>query len=398
VPLSVSTASTARAAGVGCPSRSGSTSTRAPSRSAWCTRSPSTAPRSQGRPVVTSSAASVSGSRCRCATPRTTGTSVSSARAPVCCARRSRASPVCAGTRARPCGPPSSRARSCPTRRPGTSGSPPGCSTSPSGATTPSPSSPPTASRSASAPRRATAGSARTAAGGRAASGTSAARAADWPSGCGTSGSGTRPARHPRAQTDEAEVTIWLWSPEASPMDLRFYHDGMGQDTYPEQLEASTSPTRTTSPAFGTPYGIARTSELLFWAHEPRRRPPSGDGRAGGRCARRRSSSTRPAPRQGRRLREAVRPRRPVHPAKAKIEDHLDFLFTYYQATRWRAALVRLLGLRRHHAHLRPEAGTSGATTSAATPGTTRSSRPTCGSGTPSCAPGAPTSSASPRR
>ncbi|NUT26613.1 MAG: Tat pathway signal sequence domain protein, partial [Streptomyces sp.] len=39
------------------------------------------------------------------------------------------------------------------------------------------------------------------------------------------------------AHSDAAEVTMWLWSPEAQPMDLRFYHDGMGQDTYPEQLE-----------------------------------------------------------------------------------------------------------------------------------------------------------------
>ena len=62
-------------------------------------------------------------------------------------ARRSRASPVCAATPARPYGPRRSRGRSCPTRPPGTSGSPPGCSTSPSGATTRSASCPPTASR-----------------------------------------------------------------------------------------------------------------------------------------------------------------------------------------------------------------------------------------------------------
>ena len=61
---------------------------------------------------------------------------------------------------------------------------------------------------------------------------------------------------------------MWLWSPEAQPMDLRFYHDGMGQDTYPEQLEGLNITYEDYEPGFGTPYGIARTSELLFWAHE----------------------------------------------------------------------------------------------------------------------------------
>ena len=69
------------------------------------------------------------------------------------------------------------------------------------------------------------------------------------------------------AHTDEAEVTLWLWSPEAQPMDLRFYHDGMGQETYPEQLEGLNITYEDYEPGFGTPYGIARTSELLFWAN-----------------------------------------------------------------------------------------------------------------------------------
>ena len=38
------------------------------------------------------------------------------------------------------------------------------------------------------------------------------------------------------ADKDNGEVTLWLWAPRAQPMDLRFYHDGMGQDTYAEQL------------------------------------------------------------------------------------------------------------------------------------------------------------------
>ncbi|MFI6513360.1 Tat pathway signal sequence domain protein [Streptosporangium sp. NPDC050855] len=70
------------------------------------------------------------------------------------------------------------------------------------------------------------------------------------------------------AAGERAEVTVWLWSPDAGPMDLRFYHDGLGQDTYPEQLEGLEITYEDYEPGFGTPYGIARTTELMFWALE----------------------------------------------------------------------------------------------------------------------------------
>ncbi|MFC7530919.1 hypothetical protein [Actinoplanes sp. GCM10030250] len=64
----------------------------------------------------------------------------------------------------------------------------------------------------------------------------------------------------------QAEVTVWWWSPQAPPMDLRFYHDGMGQDTYPEQLEGLEITYEDYEPGFGSPYGVARTTELMIWA------------------------------------------------------------------------------------------------------------------------------------
>ena len=30
---------------------------------------------------------------------------------------------------------------------------------------------------------------------------------------------------------------MWMWSPDAPAMDLRFYHDGMGQDTHEKQYD-----------------------------------------------------------------------------------------------------------------------------------------------------------------
>ncbi|MFJ8955095.1 Tat pathway signal sequence domain protein [Streptomyces sp. NPDC102381] len=68
------------------------------------------------------------------------------------------------------------------------------------------------------------------------------------------------------AAEDEAQATVWMWSPRAAAMDLRFYHDGMGQDTYPEQLEGLEITYEDYEPGFGTPYGVARTTELTFWA------------------------------------------------------------------------------------------------------------------------------------
>lgn len=134
------------------------------------------------------------------------------------------------------------------------------------------------------------------------------------------------------AHTDEATVTLWLWSPEAQPMDLRFYHDGMGQDTYAEQLEGLNITYEDYEPGFGTPYGIARTSELLFWANDS---TPAAETLA------RQAQAVRVLPQLAAPPRQLIKakvfgpglyaePDRST-PAKAKIEDHLDFLFTYYK-------------------------------------------------------------------
>ncbi|MEU9342253.1 Tat pathway signal sequence domain protein [Streptomyces sp. NPDC048278] len=134
------------------------------------------------------------------------------------------------------------------------------------------------------------------------------------------------------AHTDEAEVTLWLWSPEAQPMDLRFYHDGMGQDTYAEQLEGLNITYEDYEPEFGTPYGIARTSELLFWANETTPTPEALADQV---------DAVRVLPQLTAPARQLIKakvfgpglfsePDRSTA-AKAKIEDHLDFLFTYYK-------------------------------------------------------------------
>ena len=58
------------------------------------------------------------------------------------------------------------------------------------------------------------------------------------------------------ASSRAAQLTAWLWSPEAEPMDLRHY------DTRAHGLEASYEDVQ---PGDSTPFGIARTSELTLW-------------------------------------------------------------------------------------------------------------------------------------
>jgi hypothetical protein len=58
------------------------------------------------------------------------------------------------------------------------------------------------------------------------------------------------------ASSPVAQLTAWMWSPDATAMDLRHY------DTRPHGLEASYEDVQKGD---STPYGIARTSELSLW-------------------------------------------------------------------------------------------------------------------------------------
>lgn len=69
------------------------------------------------------------------------------------------------------------------------------------------------------------------------------------------------------AASEAATLTTWLWSPDADPMDLRFYHDGLGQETYAEQLDALDITYEDFEPGFGDAHGIGRTHELELVAH-----------------------------------------------------------------------------------------------------------------------------------
>lgn len=70
------------------------------------------------------------------------------------------------------------------------------------------------------------------------------------------------------ADTDIGDITLWLYSPAAEPMDMRTYHDGLGEETYDDQLDAMRITYEDWEQGMGTPYGIARTNELYLYAFE----------------------------------------------------------------------------------------------------------------------------------
>lgn len=132
------------------------------------------------------------------------------------------------------------------------------------------------------------------------------------------------------AAGETAEVTLWLWSPDVPPMDLRFYHNGMGMETHAEELQGLEITYEDYEKGWGTPHGVARTSELTLWALEA---TPS----------RERFTELAGALRTPPRLVCA-----PAHlqtagvfgpwglpdrstPVKRQIEDQLDYLVTLYQ-------------------------------------------------------------------
>ncbi|MCP3734749.1 Tat pathway signal sequence domain protein [Sphingomonas sp. RP10(2022)] len=78
--------------------------------------------------------------------------------------------------------------------------------------------------------------------------------------------------RHPTAlhidgaAGDTAQLTAWLWSPEAPAMDLRPYHGVMGMEGYDAQNQGLSVTYEDYEPGWDDAGGIARTSELMLWA------------------------------------------------------------------------------------------------------------------------------------
>ncbi|HYC70937.1 MAG TPA: Tat pathway signal sequence domain protein, partial [Opitutaceae bacterium] len=133
------------------------------------------------------------------------------------------------------------------------------------------------------------------------------------------------------ATRDAAEVTAWLWAPDAAPMDLRSYHDGLGQDTYAKQYNGGLEITyEDYEPGFDTPEGVARTSELHLWLLEA---TPARERLAeiGSVLRTPPQLATTPAYLQACAVFGALwSPTDRSTPARAAVEDQLAFTFDYY--------------------------------------------------------------------
>ncbi|GAA4524469.1 MULTISPECIES: Tat pathway signal sequence domain protein [Nonomuraea] len=135
------------------------------------------------------------------------------------------------------------------------------------------------------------------------------------------------------AATGLATATVWLWSPSAPAMDLRFWHDGLGQDTFAEQLEGLEITYEDHEPGFGDPYGIARTHELTLRVYGA---TPAHPDLAAHAAAMNEPPLLVASPE---RIRAAGvfgdwAPPDRATPARAAIEDRLDFLFDLYARER----------------------------------------------------------------
>lgn len=131
------------------------------------------------------------------------------------------------------------------------------------------------------------------------------------------------------AASDTATATVWLWSPSAGAMDLRFYHDGLGQLTFADQLEGLEITYEDYEPGFGDPYGVARTHQLTLRAYAAT--PPADD------LAEHAAGMNEPpllvASPEWIHAAGVFGDWAPVDrstPARAAIEDRLDFLFDFF--------------------------------------------------------------------
>ncbi len=68
------------------------------------------------------------------------------------------------------------------------------------------------------------------------------------------------------AAGDEAELTAWLWAPDAPAMDMRSYRDPLGMTDYASQNRGLDVTYEDYEPGWDSARGIARTNELWLWA------------------------------------------------------------------------------------------------------------------------------------
>ncbi|KAI2472358.1 hypothetical protein F4781DRAFT_12686 [Annulohypoxylon bovei var. microspora] len=134
------------------------------------------------------------------------------------------------------------------------------------------------------------------------------------------------------AASDVGQITLWLYSPSAEPMDFRPFHDGLGEDTYADQLDALEITYEDFQEGWDTPYGIARTNEIFLFPFD---QTPSADTLASLTDYANEPPALAAEPQYIQETEAmgsywAAIPDNSSAAAQA-IESHLDFLIKYYQ-------------------------------------------------------------------
>lgn len=134
------------------------------------------------------------------------------------------------------------------------------------------------------------------------------------------------------AAADVGSITLWLYSPSAEPMDLRPYHDGLGEDTYAKQLDALEVTYEDWENGYNTPYGIARTNEVFIYAFDS---TPSADKLSELTTHSNEPPVLYPEPSYVEKTRALgsywkTPDATSSSPESAEIESHLDFLIKFY--------------------------------------------------------------------
>ncbi|KAF4994320.1 hypothetical protein FDECE_13152 [Fusarium decemcellulare] len=134
-----------------------------------------------------------------------------------------------------------------------------------------------------------------------------------------------------QAASDTGSITLWLYSPSAEPLDLRPFHDGLGQKNYTDQLDALEITYEDWEPDFDTPYGIARTSEIYLIAFE---QTPSHEKLAGSVSQINNPPVLVPEStyiRETKAIGTYWAPSDSTTASSKALEEHIDFLAKFYQ-------------------------------------------------------------------
>ncbi|KAI0198575.1 hypothetical protein F4808DRAFT_435690 [Astrocystis sublimbata] len=135
------------------------------------------------------------------------------------------------------------------------------------------------------------------------------------------------------AATNSGHITLWLYSPAGEPMDLRPFHDGLGQDTYAKQLDALEITYEDYEGGYNTPHGIGRTNEIYI---RPFDSTPSSDELASLTDVINKPPVLVPQPEYIKNTEAigtywGVPNNTTASSAEQTIEEHLDFLNKFYQ-------------------------------------------------------------------